>query len=287
MALLFFLQTPNRQKEWKAIAKLFHDRWNLPHVIGVVDGKHICIKKPRNAGTLYYNYKHFHYIVLFALVDADYKFVYVDVGAEGQASDSTLWKYSQFHKDIQHKDNPLNVPPPEPFPGYPGDLAYYFIGDDAFEMSLNLMKPYPTTKLTLKQRIGNFLSSRCRCVAENAFGIVSTRLRILRREIEMEPENASIVVLACVVLHNYLHTEAPHQYLPREAADWEGKDYSQQKGVWRDEAAMAGGEPTKSRNRSQKIKDMRDNLANWCIQKVGELAWQYDVVLRLDFYFDR
>lgn len=224
---------------------------------------------------------------MFALVDADYKFLYVDVGAEGRSSDSTLWKYSDFHKDLLNEDNPLGVPKPAPFPGFQKDLSYFFVGDDAFELSENLMKPYPTQRLTLKQRIFNYRLSRARRVVENAFGILATRFRIFRREIEMEPENATTVVMACIALHNFLRTEAPAAYMPREATDWEGRDYTQHKGIWRGERAMPGGEPTRARNRSEKVKDMRNDIATWCVMKEGEMKYQYDVVLKHDFYFER
>ena len=103
----------------------------------------------------------------------------------------------------------------------------------------------------------------------------------------MSPDNATVVVLACVVLHNFLRTEAPSAYLPRESTDWEGKDYRQHRGAWRQERAMPGGEPTKVRNRCERVKDMRNNLAKWCVQKEGDLAHQYEVVFEHDFYFER
>lgn len=32
----------------------FMGEWNFPHVIGAVDGKHICIECPRDGGSLFY-----------------------------------------------------------------------------------------------------------------------------------------------------------------------------------------------------------------------------------------
>ena len=259
----------------------------MPHVLGSLDGKHIRITRPNKTGTEYYNYKKYYSIVLFALVDADYKFMFVDVGAEGRSSDSTLWKHSCFYGDVCNEENPLEIPPPEAFPGFKEDLSYYFVGDDAFEMSLNLMKPYPSSSLSMSQRIFNYRISRCRRIVENAFGILATRFRVLRREIEMTPDHASEVVLACICLHNYLRVNASAAYVPRDSCDWEDKDYHQHKGIWRAEAALAGGEATKSRNRSTPIKEMRNNITNWCVTKEGELPFQYDVILKHDFFFER
>ncbi|XP_068234079.1 uncharacterized protein [Palaemon carinicauda] len=75
------------EEEWKEVAARLSSRWNYHKCLGAVDGKHIAIMKPPNAGSYYYNYKGFHSIVLMAVADTNYKFIYVDVGAEGYASD--------------------------------------------------------------------------------------------------------------------------------------------------------------------------------------------------------
>lgn len=42
---------------WMNTAISYHTNWNMPHCLGSIDGKHIRIKKPPNAGSTYYNYK--------------------------------------------------------------------------------------------------------------------------------------------------------------------------------------------------------------------------------------
>ena len=49
-------------------------------------------------GSFYHNYTGFHSIVLLALVDGDYKFLWVEVGAAGSSSDAQIFK----HSDLRH-----------------------------------------------------------------------------------------------------------------------------------------------------------------------------------------
>jgi hypothetical protein len=53
---------------WQEVTEGFNNRWNFPHCIGAIDGKHIAIRCPKKAGSLYYNYKGFHSIVLILII---------------------------------------------------------------------------------------------------------------------------------------------------------------------------------------------------------------------------
>ncbi|TGZ46120.1 putative nuclease HARBI1, partial [Temnothorax longispinosus] len=79
------LFTPTRNG-WQKISDEFKEMWNFPNCIGALDGKHISIICPEKEGSTYYNYKGFHSVVLMALVSATYKFLIVDIGAQGRHS---------------------------------------------------------------------------------------------------------------------------------------------------------------------------------------------------------
>ena len=83
---------PTSPEDWLEVESVFHQRWNIPHALGSLDGKHISIRCPRQGGSLYHNYKGFHSIVLLALVDGDYKFLWVNLRAAGSSSDAQIFK---------------------------------------------------------------------------------------------------------------------------------------------------------------------------------------------------
>ncbi|XP_021356581.1 uncharacterized protein LOC110452404 [Mizuhopecten yessoensis] len=90
------LTCPSTPEEWKEVANRFYQRWNFPHVLGALDGKHVSIRCPPDSGSLYYNYKGFFSIGLLALVDSDYKFVWADLGGLGSASDAQIYNSSEL-----------------------------------------------------------------------------------------------------------------------------------------------------------------------------------------------
>jgi hypothetical protein len=139
-------QTPLTVDGWMQVANKFGQRWNFHHACGAIDRKHIAIKKPSKSSSLYYNYKHFFSIILLALVDGDYKFLWATVGANGAASDCGVFNRSSLLPDLC--EGTLGLPPPEPLPNDDIAIPYFLIGDDAFALRTYMLKPFVHRFLT-------------------------------------------------------------------------------------------------------------------------------------------
>lgn len=199
------MPTPDEEK-WKSIAKEFWQQWNYPNCIGAIDGKHVEIFAPPKSGSLYFNYKKFHSIVLLALVDADYKFIYVNVGDLGKNSDAGIYSRSALAERLE--SNTLNVPLPKELPGTIVRLPYVIVGDEAFPLKTYMMRPYPATQLdNVSKQVYNLRHTRARRVSENAFGILCQKFRIYYRKICLNPDHVDNVILATCVLHNFLRND--------------------------------------------------------------------------------
>lgn len=79
-----------------------------------------------------------------------------------------------------------------------------FLGDEAFSLKSNLMRPYPNRNLTIEQRTYNFRHSRARRCVECAFGILSNKWRVLHSSINTDVKNAIKIIQVTCVLHNFV-----------------------------------------------------------------------------------
>lgn len=191
-----FLATPSTPNEWIHLAKRFNERWQFPNCIGALDGKHVYIQAPSHTGSDFFNYKRCFSLILMAAVDADYRFVYVDIGMQGRISDAGVWQHCSLRQALESQQ--LGIPPV--YNGTP----LVFVADEIFPLTVNIMKPFARRGLSQDQLIFNYRQSRARRNVENAFGILAMRFRLLTHKILIQPQKACLAVYACCVLHNIL-----------------------------------------------------------------------------------
>jgi len=250
------------EEHWKEIAEGYQKHSQFPNCLGTIDGKHVHIRKPRMSGSLFYNYKNFFFIVLLAIVDANYKFVYIDVGAFGKESDSTLFEKTPFYKKLVN--NQLNIPKCQPLPGTTSpNMAYTFIGDEAFSLSQNMMRPFSGKLLSNTKRIFNYRLSRARRNVESAFGILSNKWKIFHKPINANLNLSILLVKTCCTLHNYVRT--------RDGLIFE--DMMSVEGLFEIEQNSSGF----PRAPNQLIQ-ARNKLAEYFVSDIGSVPWQANYI---------
>ncbi|PNF36798.1 hypothetical protein B7P43_G09637, partial [Cryptotermes secundus] len=203
-----YLPTPTTEM-WRQVAEKYWEKWNFPNCLGALDGKHVKIKCPAKSGSLYYNYKQYFSILLQALVDADCKLLAVDIGAVGRQSDGGNFRTTSLYKLLENSK--LNIPAARELPQTQEITPFVMVGDEAYPLLQYLMRPYPKRILDNRKRIYNYRLSRARRSVECAFDIMCSKWRVLLKAIETDVSNASNIVKAICVLHNFILTHEPFQ----------------------------------------------------------------------------
>ena len=257
----------------------FETRWQFKHCVGAVDGKHIAIRPPTDTGTLFYNYKGGYSIVLMAVADSRYRFIYFDVGANGSASDSGIWNRCSLKKAIEEQR--VRFPAAKPLQEGNADSTapFVFVGDDAFPLGQHMMKPFRFRDVSQSEseRIFSYRLSRARRVVENAFGIMTSRFRVLLSPIALrDTENIKKVVLACLALHNMLIEEYSQEYASSQLLDAENTaEGTVREGGWRSAGALPSvASATAGGRHSARAKDVRERFVRYFQTPEGAVPWQ-------------
>ena len=82
-------------------------------------------------------------------MNANYNFIYVDVGCNGRISNGGVFRNSVLSKAIS--TNLMNIPGPRTLGDSETEAPYVIVAVDAFPPMENLMKPYPFRGLSMKQ----------------------------------------------------------------------------------------------------------------------------------------
>ena len=132
-------------------------------------------------------------MVLLAVANANYEFVYASFGTNGRVSDGGVIDQTDFYDQLIN--GALQIPEPSKINGLP----YVFVADEAFALRPDFLKPFNVRVLDDHKRIFNYRLSRAR----REIGILVSRFGVFRSQINLKPENIDKVVMACCVLHNF------------------------------------------------------------------------------------
>ena len=174
----------------------------------------------------------------------------------------------------------LNISPASPIDDNGTPIPYMIVADDAFSLKEYLQKPYSQIGLTKEKRIFNY---RARRIVENAFGILSNKIRVFMSPMRFMPEVVEEIVMACCTLHNFLRSKqvSRNVYTPPGSLDNEDMDtHAILAGDWR-----AGQEPggllqlhkQGSNNFTARVKEIRKILCQY-FNSAGAVPWQDNMI---------
>ena len=192
---------PNSEAELCKKIQEMEEAWQFPCCWSAVDGCHIPLKCPAGgleASKEYHNFKNFYSVILMAMVDSNYQFIWGSCGFPGNSHDSVIFQSTDLWANIMQNEAILKIG--KQIEGI--HIPALILVDSAFPLKFWMLKTYSNAMLTPKQRCFNYRLSRARMVTEGAYGQLKGRWRVLHRKYESSAKEVKIITLACVILHN-------------------------------------------------------------------------------------
>ena len=103
-----YMSLPDSKEKWLPVTKEFEEKWQSANCVGAIDGKHVPLINPFNSGSTCFDYKSFFSIALLALVDADYKFLYVNIECQDCITDGGVFKNLELYHLLVNGE--INLP---------------------------------------------------------------------------------------------------------------------------------------------------------------------------------
>ncbi|XP_064116550.1 uncharacterized protein LOC135222392 [Macrobrachium nipponense] len=155
------------------------------------------------------------------LSDAKYRFLLVDVGAEGGAGDGGTWQKCNLARAITN--NRAGLPQDRNLPNDDEPIPFHIVADDAFALNPWMMEPYSHQSQDPTKRIYSYRLSRACRVVENVFGLLQMRRRVFGTTMQQD-----IQVCKNLALQRYP--------LAGTDIDYEDQHHNGVPGTWREES---------------------------------------------------
>lgn len=204
-----------------------------------------------------------------AIANSNYEFIMIDFGTNGRISDGGVLECTTFFRKLIK--NELKIPQPAKPANSEKLLPYVFIGDEAFSLRNDFLKPYSQKELDRDKRVFNYRLSRARRIIENTFGILVSRFRIFNQPINLKLENIEKVVMATCVLHNYLRKKRGDNYIHMNLDIDDGDD------IKSNQDNLLSLQKGHNRHASQSSKEVRELYKTYFCNE-GAVTWQGDLV---------
>lgn len=186
-----FIKFPRTQQEFNTIRRSFMNRFQLPGIIGAIDGTHVAILKPSNDEHNFINRKGFHSLNVQIVCDPNLIILNVNANFGGSTHDSFIWRQSQLKQFLHNLyEN--------------GHRGFWLIGDSGYPLEPYLLTPFhEPNDNTPEAEFNNRLNS-ARNTIERCIGVLKMRFRCMLKErtARYSPQFMGQLIIACVALHN-------------------------------------------------------------------------------------
>ena len=211
-----------------------------------------------------------------AVAGPEYECIYADVGYQWESC--WWWCLEQVYA-VQVNRRWHYLPSAKCLPFGLITIPYVFVADDAFALKQNVMKLYPQHNLTEDKRIFNYRHSRARQISENLFGIIANEWHVIRSINLLPPESTVSLVMAILVLHNYLRKRISSKasYCPVGLVDMEDHNGGFVQRVWGQDSKSESLLPlsVSGHSASNNAKLMRETLKDYFFAE-GTVDWQFN-----------
>ncbi|XP_067633817.1 putative nuclease HARBI1 [Eurosta solidaginis] len=177
--------------EMREIALDFHRQFNIPGIIGCIDGTHVRIIGPRNNKHLYYNIKGYYSMNVLLVCDNKMAIRYVDATHAGACHDPLIWNTSELR--VSMEQNYLL-----------GTRNVWLLGDAGYPLEPWLLTPHRSAEEDSTESKFNEVHARGRNIVERTNGVLKNRWRCVlgARELHYSPKKAAQITNVCCALHN-------------------------------------------------------------------------------------
>jgi hypothetical protein len=158
-------------------------------------------------------------LVLLAIANSKYEFIYCDIGTNGRISDEGVAENTKFYEKFV--GGYLQLPPPRKPQNVTIDLQNVFVRGEALILREDFLKPFSQNDLNPERNFFNYCLSRARGIVEKFFGIMASSFRIFHTQINFKSDLTETTVIACCVLRNYEYLRRRYTSFGQEESNME------------------------------------------------------------------
>ncbi|XP_039285160.1 uncharacterized protein LOC120351507 [Nilaparvata lugens] len=191
---------------FKHVADEFESTTGFPHVLGIIDGRHVRVKCPDNPESL--AEKSNYSVVLHIIAGANCRILLTDVGCFGKHG----WEWSFTESPLYRQIKYLKIPAPTVLSNSDNVKApYEFLGAENYPLLNFVLRPYSKrdyTKDPWKSEFNNQFEKTFQ-ICDRTFDIMFSHWKFMWNSVTSNLTSIATIMKSTCVLHNLLLAREP------------------------------------------------------------------------------